>query len=135
MLGLLLSGPLSAQAEPAASLEGTSWQLVKLQSYGSQVLKPTNPGDYTLRFRSENRLVVESDCNRGGATWKQDGQALNFAGFGVSQALCNPGTLHNYYAAALSTVQNVEYREGHLILNTASSGVYLEFEPLDFNPR
>ena len=124
---------LSAQEVPG--LEGTSWQLVQIQSMNDTVFIPPDPGQYTVRFRSENRLVVQSDCNRAGATWQQNGKELSFTGFTTSQNMCNPGTLHNRFVSALLGVRSFVSQNGHLFLATFADGAILEFEPLVFSPR
>lgn len=40
-----------------ALLEDTSWELVDIVVLGGYVFEPEAPSDYTIRFRSENRLT------------------------------------------------------------------------------
>lgn len=126
---------LPALAQEPPPLEGTSWQLVQIQSMNDTVFTPPDPGQYTVRFRSENRLVVQSDCNRAGATWQQNGKELSFTGFTTSQNMCNPGTLHNRFVSALLGIRSFVSENGHLFLATFADGAILEFEPLVFSPR
>lgn len=133
---LLSAADALAQApEPVEPLEGTSWQLVRIQSMDDAVFVPADPALYTVRFRSEGRLQVQSDCNRAGATWVQEGSQLRFEGLNSTQALCNPGSLHNRFISNLLAIASFVRRDGHLFLATWADGAILEFEPLVFSPR
>ena len=137
LLGLMCCLPwtLSRAAEESPlSLEGTSWQLLEIQDLGNSRFAPDSPAKYTVRFRSEGRLQVESDCNTGGATWQQDGNTVEFVGLYSSEALCPPGSLHNRFMMHLHNVRSIVTRDGHLFLATSMEGVLLQFEPLVFVP-
>lgn len=117
------------------NLEGTSWQLVQMQSMDDRVYTPNNPENYTVRFRSENRLVVEADCNRAGATWVQNDSSLVFEDLFTTRAMCPPPSLFNRFIVDLTYVRSFVTRDGHLYLATIADGAILEFEPLVFSPR
>lgn len=122
-------------AEETFNLEGTSWQLVQIQSMDDKVLVPNNPRNFTVRFRTENRLVVEADCNRAGATWLQDGSSLVFEGLVTTRAMCPPPSMFNRFIADLTYISSFVTRDGHLFLATMADGAILEFEPLVFSPQ
>ncbi|MFM1897087.1 MAG: hypothetical protein RLZZ385_2161 [Pseudomonadota bacterium] len=132
--GTLCIAALAADGQPPLSLEGTSWQLVAIQDMSDAVFSPDDPAKYTVRFRSEGRLQVESDCNRGGGTWRQDGSSVEFEGVYSTQAMCPPGSLHNRFMMNLNTVRSFVTRDGNLFLATFADGAILEFEPLVFVP-
>jgi heat shock protein HslJ len=123
------SGATGPAAE-AISLEGTGWQLVKITAIGGYEFVPEDGSRYNLRFRSENRLTGNSDCNRVGATWRQDGSDLTLEQFSTTNAMCPPGTLHNHFVSNLRNVQGFSASGDRLIFTTTIEGVSLELEPL-----
>jgi para-nitrobenzyl esterase len=51
------------------SLDGTAWQLVRIESMDGTVFSPDERGKYTLTFEPGGRLLVRVDCNRGRGSW------------------------------------------------------------------
>ena len=111
-------------------LEGTSWQLIKIVSIGGYEFVPEDGGDYLIRFRSEGRLVGNSDCNRVGATWIQDGNSLTLEQFVTTSQMCPPGTMHNHFVSNIMNVQAFTEEEDKLVFTTHIEGVNIELEPL-----
>jgi len=126
------SGPtgLDAGANEPLALEGSAWQLVKIVAIGGYEFAPAEGSRYNLRFRSENRLVGESDCNRIGATWVQDGHNLTFEQFATTNDMCLAGTLHNHFVSNLMNVRSFSSQGDTLTFTTNIEGVTLEFAPL-----
>ncbi len=111
-------------------LEGTAWQLVEITVLGGYVFTPEDRSRYNLRFRSENRLVGSSDCNRIGATWQHDGSSLTLEQFATTNDMCPPGTLHNHFVSNLMNVNSMTKEGERLVFGTSMDGVQLLFEPL-----
>ena len=59
------------------SLENTSWQLKTIFGFNNTEYTPGNPSDYLLRFRLDNRLQIEADCNQAGATWTVEEETIS----------------------------------------------------------
>ena len=63
--------PLAA-APQTPPLQGTSWQLVGIQSM-DDVQGLRRPGDasrYTLSLQADGRAVLQLDCNRASGSWR-----------------------------------------------------------------
>jgi len=133
LLLLVLAACDNEPENNTSSLEGSSWQLVAIHGMNDSIYAPENPSDYTLRFRSESRLVVDSHCNSAGATWVQNEDLLEFQQFITTRALCPPPTLHNRFISAIISVNRFVRQGDSLRLETAIPGSALEFEPLVFN--
>lgn len=118
---------VQASASPVV-LEGTSWQLVKITALGGYEFLPEDGSDYILRFRSQSRLVIESDCNTAGATWTQEGGNLILEQFVTTNNMCPPGTLHNHFVSNMRNVEAFSDNGGNLVFATSIPGVTLEFE-------
>lgn len=126
---LLLSSPGSAQ-----ELENTSWQLVAIHGFNDSVFTPRNPESYLLRFRLENRLQIEADCNQAGATWALDGEALSVTALVTTRKLCVAPSLFNRYIMNIERATSLSLRGETLIVRTASESDWMEFEPYIFVP-
>ena len=109
-------------------LEGTSWQLVRINALGGYEFVPEDSSDYILRFRAQSRLVAESDCNTAGATWTQDGGTLTLEQFVTTNNMCPPGTLHNHFVSNLRNVDAFSNAGNNLVFTTSIPGVTMEFE-------
>ena len=122
----------NAAAEELAAtftLEGTSWQLVRIVSIGGFEFVPEDGSGYVIRFRSGGRLTGDSDCNTLGATWIQDGNALTLEQFVTTNQLCPPGTMHNHFVSNIMNVQAFSQVDDMLIFTTHIEGVSIELIP------
>ena len=115
-------------AESAVVLEGTSWQLVKITAIGGYEFIPEDGSDYVLRFRTESRLVADSDCNTAGATWTQEDSNLILEQFVTTNNMCPPGTLHNHFVSNLRNIETFSSEGDKLVFSTSIPGVSMEFE-------
>jgi heat shock protein HslJ len=105
---LMLVAPAAALAgcatlTPApASLAGTSWQLLAIQSM-DDAQGTTRPGPtsrYTVTFGADGQAAFQLDCNRASGEWKAapatadacSGQ-LTFGALAGTRAMCAPGSL------------------------------------------
>lgn len=140
MAGLLLSscgsedgarGDVPSAEASALALENTHWQLMELVALGGHSFIPEDPADYTLSFRTENRLTGKSDCNTFTAEWTVEGSALTFADYNPTRSLCIRGSLHNYYSLYLREVTGATTEAGGLTLETSTPGVRLAFKAAD----
>lgn len=126
---------LSISAQTLAQdLENTSWQLVAIHGFNDSVFVPGNPQSYLLRFRMENRLQIEADCNQAGATYNLEGEDLSITGLVTTRKLCVAPSLFNRYIMNLERATSVSLSGETLIVRTASEADWLEFEPYVFVP-
>lgn len=116
------------------SLENSSWQLVAIHSFNDSEFTPDAPENYLLRFRLENRLQIEADCNQAGATWTLDGDTLVITGLVTTRKLCNAPSLFNRYIMTLQQTESVTREADTLILRSANGVEWMQFEPYVFTP-
>ena len=133
-LSLLGTNALPVVAQEANSLENTSWQLVAIHGFGDSEFIPSNPENYLLRFRLENRLQIEADCNQAGATWALDGESLTLTEFVTTRKLCVQPSLFNRYVMNLERSYLLTVEEDRLIIRSAGDVDWMEFEPYVFTP-
>ena len=125
--------PNNIMAQESA-LENTSWQLKTIFSFNDSEFKPANPSDYLLRFRLDNRLQIEADCNQAGATWATDGEAIVLTDLVTTRKLCIQPSLFNRYIMNLNRTVDFELEDNRLILRTNTEADWMEFEPYVFTP-
>jgi heat shock protein HslJ len=130
LLNLALVSTASAQDD----LENSSWQLVAIHSFNDSVFTPNEPENYLLRFRMENRLQIEADCNQAGATWEFDGEALSITALVTTRKLCNAPSLFNRYIMTLQQTGSASLQADSLILRSSNGVDWMEFEPYVFTP-
>jgi para-nitrobenzyl esterase len=124
------AAPAQTPAAPsAAELEGTSWQLVKIETLDGKTHVPSDRGRYMVAFAPHGELSARIDCNRGAGTWAStEAGSLALGELATTRALCPPGSLYDEIIAEWSHVHLFALREGHLFLK-GDGGIY-EFEPL-----
>ncbi len=133
-LAALLNLALVNTAFAQDDLENSSWQLVAIHSFNDSVFTPEEPENYLLRFRMENRLQIEADCNQAGATWEFDGEALSITALVTTRKLCNAPSLFNRYIMTLQQTGSASLQAGSLILRSSNGADWMEFEPYVFTP-
>jgi heat shock protein HslJ len=133
-LCLLGVSTLPAAAQEDESLENTSWQLVIIHGFGDSEFIPANPESYLLRFRLENRLQIEADCNQAGATWALDAGSLSLTDFVTTRKLCIQPSLFNRYIMNLDRSASLTRDGDRLIIRSIGGVDWMEFEPYVFTP-
>jgi heat shock protein HslJ len=130
---LTFAGGQSSGGNP---LSGTSWQLVKFQGPDERTFAPDDKSKYTITFRSDGRVVVRVDCNRGSTTWRVNAKGeLQFGSWSRTSAKCGPGSLHDQIIREGAAVRNFTIKNGHLFLSGMAAGGYYELEPLTSQKR
>jgi para-nitrobenzyl esterase len=115
----------------ASELNGTSWQLVKIQGADDTTLVPDDKSKYTIRFGRDGRVAVRVDCNRGGSTWRSTRAGeLQFGSWSMTRAKCPAGSLHDRIVTEGAAVRSYVIKDRHLFLSGMAAGGSYELEPL-----
>ena len=126
-----ITSSAGGQSSGASQLDGTSWQLVKLQRPDDTPLVPDDKSKYTITFGRNGRVTVRVDCNRGSTTWKSTRAGeLKFGSWSRTTAKCAPGSLHDQIVTEGAAVSSYVIRDGHLFLSGMAAGGSYELEPL-----
>ena len=125
---------LNGLAAQENSLENTSWQLKTIFGFNSLEYIPEDSSNYLLRFRLDNRLQIEADCNQAGATWTVEGKTISLTKLVTTRKLCNQPSLFNRYMMNLNRTEKFELVDNRLILRTSTKTDWMEFEPYIFTP-
>jgi len=119
-----------SDAAIAEQLEGSSWQLVEIQSMDDTVKMPSNPSDYTLDFLAEGTVAIKADCNRGTGSWASEAEGeISFGLIASTKALCPPESLSEDFLGQFQWVRSYTFEDGNLYLATMADGSILKFEP------
>jgi len=136
LLGAALTMTAGGQTPAVATgsdLEGTSWELVKIEGTDAKIHVPAERGHYLLAFTAHGELSARIDCNRGSGTWSApEPGRLVLGELASTRAQCPPNSLYDEIIAHWTEVRSYALREGHLFL-TGGGGVY-EYEPLQVAP-
>ena len=116
------------------SLENTSWQLKTILGFDNSEYIPEDSSNYLLRFRLDNRLQIEADCNQAGATWTVEGKTISLTKLVTTRKLCIQPSLFNRYIMNLNRTVTFELINDRLILRTSTKTDWMEFEPYVFVP-
>jgi para-nitrobenzyl esterase len=128
---LWLLAACASAPQNAPPLEGTSWQLVKVQSGDGKTLVPDDKSKYTLEFGRNGILRARIDCNRGNGTWSSSAPGQVRAGvFAITRAMCPPGSLYDQIVKQLGHVRSYTVKDGHLYLSLMADGGTYELEPI-----
>jgi heat shock protein HslJ len=138
-LATLLAGvglPLHA-APQTPPLQGTTWQLVGIQSMDDAqgLRRPADPSRYTLSLQADGRAVLQLDCNRAMGPWQVEPSAdpsnggFRFGPLASTKALCPASSLGAPLARQLPYVRGYLLRDGRLNLSLLADGGILIWEP------
>ena len=125
---------LGSTAAQENLLENTSWQLKTIFGFNNSEYKPEDPSNYLLRFRLDNRLQIEADCNQAGATWTVEEETISLTALVTTRKLCIQPSLFNRYIMNLNRTETFELMDNRLILRTSTETDWMEFEPYIFTP-
>jgi para-nitrobenzyl esterase len=126
-----VASPTAATPASAASLAGTSWQLVKITGSDGKSAEPDDRSKYTLSFEPDGSVDARIDCNRGHATWKSEApNQLVLGPLALTRMMCPEGSMHDRVAADWGAVRSYAIRDGHLLLSLVADGGTYEYEPV-----
>lgn len=126
-----------AQDPSAASLGGTTWELVAIQSMedAQGTIRIGKPEIFTVHFAADGRANFRIDCNRGTTTWKitpsqeSSSGSLEFGQFTTTRAMCLPGSQDQRVLRDLPHVRSYMLKDGKLYLFLMADGGIYEWHP------
>lgn len=128
VISLLFVVAACSTAPSGQSLNGTNWNLVKLNE---QTL-PAGTRPLTLKFETQTEISGNSGCNSYGGSYTVSGSVLAFNKvFSTLMACADQGVndRETAFQRALSKVALFEISNGQLSLKDANGAVILVFSP------
>jgi heat shock protein HslJ len=141
--GCALPGPGGVQPEarpdvppppPPAKLAGSSWYWLGTTTPAG-VVAPNDPGNFNLEFLDGGQVAAQLDCNRGGATWAQDGRSLKFGPLKATRAACASGSEADRFGRQLALVRSARIEMGLLELELGEAGMMVFARDPDWRLR
>lgn len=129
--------PTGCAADEPRSLEGTSWQLVSLQSMDDAQGTTTveDPSKFTVEFGKGGQAFFQIDCNRGKGTYTaepaSDGLSgsLTFGPIATTLMMCPQPSLDQQVSQALTHVRTYLFADDLLHLSKFADGGILTWRP------
>lgn len=135
--GKMTLAPMQAGADAGAApaapvtttveLAGTAWQWTAFTDGEGKEAKIDDPSKYTIEFGADGRAALRLDCNRGGAAYTLDGDALTFGPILSTKALCPPESMADEFAKSLEAVAAVARDGDALVLSLAEEAGKMTF--------
>ena len=125
---LLAAGCAQAPQQPADSLVGPTWRLVRFQGGDDRVMVPGDRTSYTLAFGADGRVSARIDCNRGAGGYKLSGSSIEFGPMAITRAMCPAGSMHDHVVKQLPHIRSYVIKDGRLFLSLMADGGTFEFE-------
>ena len=130
-LAVTFTFPITSSSRQKSELDGTSWQLVKLNAADDTTLIPDDRSKYTITFGRDGRVTVRVDCNRGRSTWRSTRAGeLQFGSWSRTTAKCASGSLHDKIVTEGAAVRSYVIKDGRLFLSGMAAGGSYELEPM-----
>lgn len=122
---------------PPASLSGTNWELLAIQSMDDMqgTAHIDSPERITASFAGDGRVSFRLDCNRGTATWEAMPEAdgttgkLQFGPIAATRAMCLPPPLDERVVRDLAYVRSYLFKDGNLFMLLMADGGIYEWRP------
>ena len=129
--------PTGCAADEPRSLEGTSWQLVSLQSMDDAQGTTTveDPSKFTVEFGKGGQAFFQIDCNRGKGTYTaepaSDGLSgsLTFGPIATTLMMCPQPSLDQQVSQSLTHVRSYLFADDLLHLSKFADGGILTWRP------
>jgi heat shock protein HslJ len=116
-------------ADPA-TLPGSRWRLVRIQSMDGTEMVPDDRSKYTLELGAAGTLAGRADCNRISGRWTASGESISLGPLAMTRAMCPPGSLSDRYARSLEAAATWMVVGGRLAIAMRVDGGILHFEPI-----
>ena len=129
----LITACSCATADASATLAGTTWQLVSLQSMDDQqgTTMVDDPSKYKVAFGIDGRAVFRIDCNRGNGSFEAtESGNLIFGPIATTLMTCPPPTIDQRVSSALSQVRGYVIEDGRLHMSMQVASGILTWEPV-----
>ncbi len=114
--------PESNMSSDADTLKNVVWHWENLQTT-NETVKMDKPENYTLEFMDDGKIRVKADCNRGGGSYKSEGNNLAFSRIFTTKMACPPGSLDNRFLRGLEMAQSYKIEDNKLLIVLKDGGM------------
>jgi len=111
----------SQDSENSATLQNTVWSWQSLRN-SSGLTTVKNSEKFTLEFATDGKISLRTDCNRGGGTYKTNGENLTFSPIFSTKMGCPAGLMEGVYFSNLQTARSYKIQNGSLQIKLGDGG-------------
>ena len=104
--------PVAGQEPTTPNLEHTKWQLVRFEERGGAIMRPDDPGKYTIEFA--DLLNAHFDCATGSSTWMAPAGDLRIGKLKIARKGCAPGSMADRLIDDWRDIRSYSVRAGLL---------------------
>jgi heat shock protein HslJ len=127
--GLLILRGDGGELRLAPQLTGVLWAWREFAGGDGEIVRPDDPGRYTVEFLADGRLAIQADCNRGMGSYTVDAPSIDLRVGGLTKMKCPPGSHMDRFVRHLDEVTSHVFRDGNLYLALPIDSGILEFVP------
>lgn len=126
--GVLLAGACGGDGDGTpVALTGTTWEWQETRGGDGSVTTPGDPGAYSLRLATGDRVQIGADCNRASGTYALSGNSLAIQVGPTTRAHCGADSLSTEYLRQLGAVTGQSLDDGDLSLVLGDEGGAMTF--------
>ena len=128
-----LAAGLSSQAlraveiPPALTATGWLWQQTHMNN--DDLFRPTDPGNYHLRFLGDGTLAIQADCNRAQGRYEIEDHSLRIEMGPMTLMACGEASLGDRFLANLGGANSYFLRDGNLFIELKFDSGSMKFSP------
>ena len=127
--GILILRGEGGELRFAPQLTGVLWAWREFAGGDGEIVRPDDPGRYTIHFLDDGKLAIQADCNRGFGTFTVDAPRIDLRVGGLTRMACPPGSHMDRFVRYLDEVNSHVFRNGNLYLALPIDSGILEFVP------
>lgn len=109
------------ESESNVLLQNTVWHWQSLRN-SSGLTTAKNSEKFTIQFAVDGKASFGTDCNRGGGTYKTNGNSMTFSPIFSTKMACPAGSQESIYFSNLQTAKSYKIQNGSLQIKLANGG-------------
>jgi heat shock protein HslJ len=117
LIGGLMTAGCNTDVVSSSDLMAGTWRLQSFQEGNAGPQTVGNPSLFTLRFDSNGRVAVVSDCNTCDGTYSLSGNSLSIGSLSCSKTVCVGPSLDAAFQTALGRIRSVEIDDALLVIS------------------
>lgn len=121
--GTLLAGEIP----PALTATGWLWQQTQMKD--SDLIRPSQPGNYHLRFREDGTLAIQADCNQAQGRYEIEEHRLHIELGPMTLMACGETSLGDRFLANLNGANGYHVQDGNLFIDLRLDSGTMKFSP------
>ena len=132
--GLLVLHGDTGSVHLRPALSGVQWAWQTFQGSDDTIVRPDDPGQYTVEFLPNGTLAIQAACHHAVGTYTVDNSTVDLRIGESTTAICPPGALMDRFLRDLDQVTSHVFRDGKLYLALPMDAGIHAFAPTSIAP-